>query len=286
MAHTNKSIVEAWAHKQTDDLSHGNIHVKGDTIYSYGSHFPAARHIDGIVLITNQWFSVTTSVHTALVRYAVNHIRSFEVPNVMVKSKPEHKVNYKSILADANEAMRKASTARSRRESLINQACTLTDKANQYSRFFKLGYKTKSINVEDLSTIRAKVKKQQAADLRKRKKLEAELKKQGARKIQKWRKGELDCLGNIGRYLPVTLRVKDGKVETSKGVNFPVEHAPLAWKVIKRCVDRGVSWKANGHTIKLGHYQVNSISSKGVLKAGCHTVPFEESQYIAELLNL
>lgn len=283
MSHTNESMAHDWAHQRTDYKSHGNLIIDGDTIYSYGRHFPMARHIDGIVLYTSETYSVTTSSHLSDVRYASNHIRSFTVPYVMASDKPTHRKNYKYLLEQSDESLKKASTARSRKEYLQNEALNYIAQANKYSKFFKLGYKAKVVELLNMDEIRAKVKKQQAAQLKKRKAAAAKLAKENAAKIQIWRDGQNVSLPF---NLPVFLRVKDGLVETSKRVNFPVEHAPLAWKVIRRCVDRKKAWKANGHTIKLGHYQVTSISSTGTLVAGCHTVPFSESQYIANLLNL
>ena len=40
-------IPHLWAHRTQDDARNrqGNLYFTGDTIYSYGSHFPIARHV-------------------------------------------------------------------------------------------------------------------------------------------------------------------------------------------------------------------------------------------------
>src|SRR5260370_7685600 len=40
-------IPHLWAHRTQDEARNrqGNLYFTGDTIYSYGSHFPVARHV-------------------------------------------------------------------------------------------------------------------------------------------------------------------------------------------------------------------------------------------------
>ena len=40
-------IPHLWAHRTQDEARNcqGNLYFTGDTIYSYGSHFPIARHV-------------------------------------------------------------------------------------------------------------------------------------------------------------------------------------------------------------------------------------------------
>ena len=63
-------IPHLWAHRTQDEARNrqGNLYFTGDTIYSYGSHFPIARHAaneagERGVLLTTATYSVTTSSH-------------------------------------------------------------------------------------------------------------------------------------------------------------------------------------------------------------------------------
>lgn len=47
----------------------------------------------------------------------------------------------------------------------------------------------------------------------------------------------------------------------------------------------GREWHANGHTIKLGHYAIDSIDAQGTLRAGCHTFSKAEVLRIGELIG-
>src|SRR6267154_4399432 len=75
-------IPHLWAHKVQENArnAHGNLYFDGETIYSYGSHFPIARHIvdnptkknpKSAVLFTTRSYSVTTSGHISAVRSAI-----------------------------------------------------------------------------------------------------------------------------------------------------------------------------------------------------------------------
>src|ERR1044072_2346791 len=70
-------IAHLWANQSQHSASNrGNFFFEGDTIYSYGHHFPIARHItneDGkkFILFTQSSYSNTTSKHIQVVSQAV-----------------------------------------------------------------------------------------------------------------------------------------------------------------------------------------------------------------------
>lgn len=70
-------IPHLWAHRTQDETRNrqGNLYFTADTIYSYGSHFPIARHLvngagERAVLFTTATYGVTTSGHCSAVRSA------------------------------------------------------------------------------------------------------------------------------------------------------------------------------------------------------------------------
>ena len=74
---TNTEVVHAWI--QGLSAKGQNIYTDGMTIWSYGEHFPIAKHLaDGRVLYNMTRYSNTTSKHQALVRYEMyrNGIKS------------------------------------------------------------------------------------------------------------------------------------------------------------------------------------------------------------------
>ena len=70
---TNKQIIKAFVSGAIKGKnSTGSLFVEGDTIYSYGYHFPLARrHEDGIFWVNPDRYSVTTSKQQGMVRGAI-----------------------------------------------------------------------------------------------------------------------------------------------------------------------------------------------------------------------
>lgn len=79
----SSEVAHVWARQSQDHgRSNASVYFEGAKIYSYGSHFCMGNIIkDGIVLITNRSYSVTTSKHLGWVRYAVNHMEQIYVPH-------------------------------------------------------------------------------------------------------------------------------------------------------------------------------------------------------------
>ena len=89
--YTNTDVAYLWADraKQSASNSMHSLFFEGDTIYSYGYHFPIARHVENTqgeraVLFTTRRYSVTTEHHKSVVRAALQpwHYPLFMVPDV------------------------------------------------------------------------------------------------------------------------------------------------------------------------------------------------------------
>lgn len=95
---------------------------------------------------------------------------------------------------------------------------------------------------------------------------------------------------NYGRYSDAEgralLRVKGDTLETSWGASVPLQHALKAFPLIKLCREKGQAWKRNGHTLRVGHFQIDAIDTEGNFKAGCHNIGWNEVLRIATLLNV
>jgi hypothetical protein len=104
-----------------------------------------------------------------------------------------------------------------------------------------------------------------------------------AAEIEVWRNG--GPRGYNWYSLPTMLRVKDGVVETSRGANFPIDHAKRGLALVRSVIQRGEEWHTNGHTCHLGPYKIDRITSDGTVYAGCHEVRWEEIERIAAQLE-
>lgn len=77
-----------------------------------------------------------------------------------------------------------------------------------------------------------------------------------------------------------------GTLQTSHGADVPLVHALKAFAYVRRVVASGRPWQANGHTIHVGHFRVDSIDIDGTMKAGCHTIHLAEMERLAAALGV
>lgn len=296
-------VPHLWAHRTQDDARNkqGNLYFTGDTIYSYGSHFPIARHVANdsgrrAVLFTTATYSVTTSGHCSAVRSAIpSGIPVFHVPNVCPDRYSESQLtadDHAGNLAEYSERYERhvIRSARARssyaKEWNREQAVCLRDEAFAYCAFFGLPVpnipEVPELDSEALATIRKKEAKKAAekAEQTKRERAEAIARQQEL--ITKWRAGQYSgCFYDV----PAMLRIDGDEVVTSRGARFPVSHAKRALAFVRKVRELGEAYVRNGHTIHLGHYAIDRIEPDGTVKAGCHVVSWEEIERIALLLD-
>jgi hypothetical protein len=292
-------IPHLWAHRTQDDARNpqGNLYVNGDTIYSYGSHFPIARHVtnrsgERAILVTTATYSVTTSGHCSAVRSAIpSGIPVFHVPEVYPDSstvKEAHEQNLKHYADTTEEHLAKCARSRlsSNKEWHHKRTEELRNEALAYCKFFgspKPNIKpTPPLDSKLLEKIR-KLEAQRAAEKAeqtKRERAEAIARQQEL--ITKWRAGQYSgCLYDV----PAMLRIDGDEVLTSRGVRFPVLHAKRALAFVRKVRELGQAYVHNGHTIHLGHYAIDRIEPDGTVKAGCHVVSWQEIERIAPVLD-
>lgn len=104
-----------------------------------------------------------------------------------------------------------------------------------------------------------------------------------ADRVAAWREG-----GNVSLPYGVAtmLRVRGNEIQTSLGATFPVEHGRKAFPLIARVRMSGKGWQRNGHSIHLGHFQIDRISETGNVVAGCHRVEWAEIERCARELGI
>lgn len=82
------------------------------------------------------------------------------------------------------------------------------------------------------------------------------------------------------------MRIRGDSLETSQGASVPLAHAIRVFQFVKLCRARGEGWKRNGKTIRVGHFQVDSIDPDGSFKAGCHCFSWPEIERVAALAGV
>jgi hypothetical protein len=94
-----------------------------------------------------------------------------------------------------------------------------------------------------------------------------------------WRNGS----GDIYQYgfADTLLRRKGDTLQTSRGADCPFAHAVIAFRKAQECRANGTTWQRNGQQIRVGHFNVDSIDAQGNMRAGCHSLKWEEMERLA-----
>lgn len=317
----NSMVAHVWAQQQQEEgRSHnGNMSFHNKVLYSYST--PIARFLDGpggaAVLVTSRIYSVTTSgkhmpgVHRALgYGGTFNGAAIFHVPHVGEKgffgvdassnlSAAMHAENLAYLVSKTDEVVTLFIRARDvwkTVETLAGEVNALDAAGARYARIFDLPYVSidgrslaaaasakREARISKSNTPAAIAKREKAAAAREAKAVRAaELDRASqAERIAAWRNGEQvnvyahDAMGGA------LLRVRAGNLETSQGASVPLDHAVRVFRFVKLCRERGEAWARNGRTLRVGHFQVDSVDAEGNFRAGCHLINWPEVEYAA-----
>jgi hypothetical protein len=301
-------VSHIWANQQQNyGRSTNSVFFSGDTIYSYGYHFPIATHHKGIVLFTLDSYSSTTAKHIHNVRSAVSHKDLVYCLNPKNASENNHdgNVNYwiNNIESIAKNKLPKAKKPQIYFAQIENERTQL----NKYLDFFKLKLKKeqkKLIEFSNEEEFLDNVKK--AAKLQYKK--ERAIDKKATTIFNKWYDAwhnnttKTDFAENITSEQQDLLRFKERRadetwlrvldkgttfslpktIETSKGIELPTDVAKRYYDFYKRILANG---GCNGNcNYKMLDYNVTLIN-KDFLIIGCHKIPTIEITQIATQLN-
>ena len=277
-------VAHLWAHKSQDYARNPghNFYFNGDTIYSYGSHFPIARHVArngrSAVLFTTRSYSATTAGHKCVVASACRHLTVFHVADVTGsdtrKQFAEYRAQYMALVG-------KYAKARQRKPEHLDALRRLVEEANGYATFF--GLRTRLTLPDDLTAMIAECQAIEKRERERKQREERKREREALERVQKWVDGESDYCPYYG---PIRLRIAGDELQTSRGARVPLAHAVKAFRIIKRLRDKGESYQRNGHTIHLGHFALDSVDAQGNVKAGCHEVAWEEIARVAALAGV
>ncbi len=146
-----RDVTHVWAHQTQSEARTpgGRLYFNEDTIYSYGSHFPIARHVktrDGkgpAVLFTTDTYSPTTAGHIRETRCAIPPgVRVFYVSRVTCEPGLVHLQDYMDKITEAilNAGNTKL---RARAYGFAQRAEELVNHYNEFSAAFKLRKRAK-----------------------------------------------------------------------------------------------------------------------------------------------
>jgi hypothetical protein len=239
----------------------GNVYFENNTLYSYGNHFQLAKLQGDTLFINTQSYSVSTSKHQIITRSAVN----------------KHKVN-RVITLDFGGGRLDFQACK---EYHIRNAARLFDSWDKAGRkgFLKLveaEYHLKQLSILvtnglidtagnlpfDVHLIADVLKKANENRVKKALEKDAKALVKSRENLEKWLNGE-----NIGglHNLPVHLRVKENRIETTKGAQVLLKYALVLLSEVRSGKD------VTGQ--KIGAYQVNRVTLD-FIEIGCHKIGF------------
>jgi len=293
-------VAHVWAARSQNEGRCANMFFDGPSIYSYGRHFEIARFDDkrNCVLMTTRRYSNTTAKHIRLVDGAVTH------KDVVYVFRPddlgESLIHALREIDDMRAAVVKAkSTAADKKRALelfIDATAAWVKRFRPELKYHGAQVKMlghwkrrrdadKLFPAAEVERMRAAHKAENEEARRRRAEMEdarmlrdAEQEDKARDVVKAWAAG-----GDEQPYyswkagIPTVLRVKDGRVETSRGAQITVKRAAGLWALLTG--GRDVAG------LKLDNYTVTSWDG-AVLTVGCHGIPRAELERIAAVLGL
>ena len=286
---SSSEVAHLWAHKTqayARNSGRGSVFFEGDTIYSYGHHFPIARHVtikgQPAVLFTTRHYSVTTSGHCSMVRSAI----PADLPVIEVENVTDN-VNAKFVLdayqAKINDAVLKASRARLHKEWLLNEVQRNVGSFDRVAELFGSVRKPVVPSDQWVTEQQKLAREARAKESAAKKERIEKARKRELEQLGKWRSGE-----GYGRFynLPFDyMRISGDEIETTKGASVPLEHVRKVAPLILSLLAEGKTYQRNGHSIHLGNYVIDRLDENGVLWVGCHKFERAELERIGAMVN-
>jgi hypothetical protein len=283
-----QEVAHYWANKVQIEGKAGNVFFYNETIYSYGRHFPIAKHYNnGLILFTTRSYSVTTSGHVSMVRSAITY-----GANILYCHSPENpqsKDNYDSAIRDIEYNLKKAIKARQRKREYLRYAEHTYNQLRELIKTFKIkGWKVPKYDFSIPENVLVVMKEKERKADAKRKRQEAKQRKQDKldmveflMDVKRWKTGEIKSAYSVkhSRFINEAdfCRINEDRVESMRSADIPLKEAILALKRIKT----GKSIKG----LQLGHYTVINYD-KEALTIGCHKFLQSEIDYLMKELDI
>lgn len=276
-------VAHVWAHRLQEEARNStrSLFFNGDTIYSYGRHFPIARHVTdkhgrACVLFTTRDYSVTTSGHKSAVRCAIpDGLRVFHVQDVTAQPNAGVLDGYAMRI---ESALLKATRARLNADWHLRDATELVDEANAFSIAFRLRRRFALPDDASLSALKERARLAAVKDAAARRKRERAHVVEQSERLTKWAGCALTW--ERGRNY---MRVRGLMVETDIQAEVRIDEVQAIAPAVVAMFAAGETYKRNGHTLHVGQYPLEEVTADAV-RVGCHTFTRAEVERIAALV--
>lgn len=285
---SSDAVAHAWAHQHQDNARNGtsSLYFNGDTIYSYGGHFPIAKIVtnkkeEKAILFTLRSYSVTTSSHKSIVQNAISYQRLIYVDDPS-STVAENMNQYVSHIKEKLNGLDKARKP----ELYINASKEILSFATEYAEFVGVKVPKKLLQLvasaENGKYADYLIKEAKRIE-QERLKVEEKKKEEMKQSLLKWRWGKSKrLLRRVADQDYLRINRQKARIETSQGVEIPMAIGKRVYDWIKLTLQNG---GCNGEcNYKILGYEVDEITTEYV-KVGCHRIVHEEIEKIAKKCN-
>lgn len=277
----NSQLCHVWSEQKQPHGKGSNLFFEGDSIYSYGRHYLAAKIYTNkkgkkLVLVNGDGYSISTAKHLSYIRSALSGKLDFlEVANPGNFTGKLDGLNKKYLSALENAEKKRSVKSDYHLDCILNSIEYSLKNINLYRSF--LGLKPVKGDSRRLSDIKKSLKEKLkrytsentpeklAAKAVARQKKEAE---NQAKVIADFREGK-----PVNVMLPFDLlRIEKEEVVTSRGARVPLDQAKNALNKFL------ASQTIDGESI--GNFRVDHVTQSEavtVFKIGCHNITLEEA---------
>lgn len=269
----NADVPHRWAQRAGGAGKGSNFFYDGDTIYSYGRHFPIAKHMDSpkgvhFIAFNPETYSSTTTRHQSYTRRAIAD--GIPVIHVDPRDTLTQWVGY--LMERCERVYKKFKAARTNKSW---HAASFVRVQHQL-QFLKEQYDL-DIAIPEIENMAALLEQQKLRE-EERERAKAIL---AAADVDAWKRGTRSQCPHTSK---IHLRVNGENIETSWGANVPLAVAPGLWTAVETCrTTKSVYLPITA--FEVGHYRLTKIHENGNIAIGCHLIHYDELRRIAVQLN-
>ena len=272
--HTPENVAHLFANQLQSEArtQAGNFYFNQNMIFSYGSHFCIARHIDNnTLLFTERNYSNSTAKHIAHVKNACNHLDKIYCYNPT----GTHIDNFNYWIREAEFNINKLKAAR-KPEKYIFELQSIKNKAEKYANFFNIEIPLqlkKALEITEKAQILEYLEQKDAIIKADKLKKEKARKKEHATELKKWRNFEKSSLFLRDGFDYLRYNIDKKRFETSQRIEIPLE-------IAKRIYNNLIENKPFENVLG---YQVKEIN-KNFIQVGCHKITIKEINTIIKTI--
>lgn len=301
----NQTVAHYWANQSQDSARSNSMSFSGLKLYSYSTEI--ARIVDNArgeraYLVTTLKHSITTTgKHMSALWRAIGYGAGRTVYNVPVrnpKSNAADELAYwlADYVARRDATLATAKRARDNKLYRYEEAQKLDAEMRQFCTFFDLvapaPLPADMQAAIDAAAEQAKARKAKADRVAEA--ANAKRRAEMAEAREAWLAGASVQFYSLPGD-PVLLRVVHNdnapgamlaSLQTSLGASVPLADAIKIFRLAFHCKREGHRFDTKAAEMAIGHYKLDHIAPNGDIRAGCHLIPWSESERIARQLGL